>query len=299
MNIRKLAAMAALTLTACGGGLYGGNVGGDGIDTTGADVPANFTSAPDAAKAAAMIASLVVPGGITAKATTTTPCGSGYVTFTTDESTAFADDGRHEYAQCDDTIGSDHAITNGVTVDHCNSTASNNTVCTNDSVSSGENGVPFTFEQRSSTADTILRFLTTGVEIKSGSTTTDIGNGVIESENLLSHKSIATVNDNLSISTTTQSNGSLTATVSGAFGLNNAARSTANCISGRMTVSTPGTLTLDNNENFTGGQLHFTSDSGNTADVTFHGDGSVSASFNGGLSQNISKAVLATYCSVN
>src|SRR5581483_1143920 len=276
-----------------------GGDAGSGIDTTGADVPASFTSASDAAKAAAMIASLLVPGGITAKSMTTTACaGSGYATFTTDDTTAYPDDGRHVYSQCD-SGGGERTIFNGVTVDHCNTTASNDSVCTNDSVTSGENGVPFTFEQRSSSADTILRFLTTGVQIKNGATSTEIGSGVIESENLLSHKSIATVNDNLAISTTTQGNGSLTATANGTFGLNDAARSTANCISGRMTVSTPTTLTLDTNENFTGGQLHFTSDSGNTADVIFHSDGSVSASFNGGASQNISKTLLATYCSVD
>ncbi len=298
MSSRNLILIVALTVTACGGGLYGGD-SGSGIDTTGADVPATFTSAQDAAKVAALIAGQIVPGGVTAKATTTTPCGSGYVTFATDDSTAFADDGRHDYTYCDNSNGSDHMITNGVTVDHCNSTTSNNTICTNDSVSSGENGVPFTFEQRSSSADTILRFLTTGVELKNGTTTTDIGSGVIESENLLAHKSIATTNDNFSIAITTQNDGSLSSTVSGKLGLNNAARSTANCISGQMTVSTPSPVTIDTNDHFTGGHLHFASDSGSSGDVIFNSDGSVSASFNGGASQVISKTVLATYCSTD
>jgi hypothetical protein len=299
----KLIPFAAVVVVACGGGLYDPGTT-EAIDTTGADAPANFTSAVDAAKAAAAIAAIIAPnGGISGKArgksSTTTPCDAGSVTFITDDTTAYPDDGRHFYDQCTAFIGDNQLIQDGVSVDRCSATASNDTVCTSSTFTGGEGGVPLTLEGRSSSSDTILRFLTSGVDTTSGSTVTETLTGTIEQENLLAHKSLAQVSSHLTSSATSNNDGSVTASANGTFGLNNSARFTANCMSGRMTVSTPTAMTLDTNANFIGGQLHFTSESGTTGNVVFNSDGSVSASVNGGASAIFSRTLFLSYCSVD
>jgi hypothetical protein len=103
----------------------------------------------------------------------------------------------------------------------------------------------------------------------------------------------------LTLSITHNGGGTLGAAAGGTIGLGDNARSTANCISGRFSVSTPTTLSLDGNQNFNGGHLQFTSSSGSTADAVFNADGSVSASVNGGPSTVFSKSVLLGFCSVN
>jgi hypothetical protein len=297
-------------LPACKGGLDDDS---SGLDTSGTGPAATLALASDAAKVGAAIAGLIVPNGpissgkalsLRPQGTTTTNCDSGSVTFTTDDSSAYAQDGRRVFEDCtvifrQNNVETSRIIQDGVSVNHCAASASNNTICTNEIFAAGEDGVPLTLRGRSSTQDAVVKLLSDGTELRSGSTTIQTGSGITQSENLVSHKSMTLVSDDLAISTTLNSNGTMSATANGGLGLSDAARSTANCISGQLTVSTPVTLTLDTNENFNGGKLHFASPNGNVADVVFNADGSVTATINNGTPSTFSKATFAGFCSVN
>ena len=289
--------IAAFILCSCGGGIYDAPGASSPIDTTGASTPVTFTETADAAKAASLIASLIVPRG---PAFSAAPCATGSATFTPNSSTAYAGDGRRVYNQCVQNQGGGQVIANGVTVDEC--FATDGSIFTNDLVSAGESSQPLTLEGRTSTSDVIERFYGLTDKTRNGTSTTDSRDGAFNLENLLSHQLLAVAFDNsnpMTLTTTPNGDGSKNVTASGLFGLSDSTRATANCISGQMTVSTPNTpLAVDVGGNFHAGQLHFTSQSGSFGDVTFQSDGSVAASINGGAPQVITKSTLDSFCSV-
>jgi hypothetical protein len=308
MRIQKIAApIAAFVLCSCGGGIYNGpgTSSGDGggsppINLTGANSPATFAVATDAAMAASLVASLIVPRRPTFPGGA---CDSGSSTFTPNTSTPYTGDGSRFYDQCVQNVGGEQVIANGFTQDQCNDPASTaqTSSCSKDLVQLGQSSDPITLEGKSSTDDVIERFLGLTSKTQSGSTTTDARAGEYEIENLLSYASLAVDFDQsqpLTISSSPNSDGSKSVSVSGVFGLNDSARSTANCMSGQMTVSTLTPVAVDSLGSYHVGQLHFTSSAGSYGDVTFQSDGSISASVNGGTAQVITKALFDSYCTV-
>ncbi len=304
MSRKMVYVCLAAALVACGGGDEGGP---SLIDTSGADVPATLSTPTDGAMAVAAIRSFVnLTGGLTisgspfgkafAKATTTTACArSGSRTFTTDDSTPFAQDGRTEFLDCIDGSGSQRIIQRGVESTRCND-AGAGSQCQDESFFAGDNGAPLWLEIDNGVSDQRLLLLGAGRQTTSGD---NFATGIQQFDNLVSHKSATRVFDNMLMFSSAES-GNRIARIGGNFGLNDMARATANCMSGRLSVTTPQDrpLVIDQNENFNGGVLHFTSANGGRADVTFQSGGSISVSVNGGVSTTFSASQLAAFCSI-
>jgi hypothetical protein len=305
MQRRGLSVVFTALLAGCGGG---GIQAPHPLDIAGADVPASLTAPSDAAKAAAALTGFInLTGGLTlqgsfsgtgAKATTTTPCDLGSRTFTTDDSTPFAGDGRTQFDECTQIVtdGSQEqgrTITDGVRQTRCHDTT-NSSQCQDESGTSGENNQPISFQIITPSSNQRLQALGSGRETTSGDRS---ASGAEQFDNLINHKSATLVFDQILMFSTAGS-GDRSTQIAGTYGLNDMARATANCLSGRLTVSTTTPLHIDGNENFTGGQLHFASDDGSSGDVTFLSDGSVSARVGSGTPQMFSAAQFRQFCSI-
>jgi len=304
MNKQWIGVLLAAALSACGGG--GSDDGGVPLDTTGADVPASLTSPTEAAMSAAALMDFIsLSGGFGIQSTsgkaaakdTSPPCDSGSKSFVPDSSTVYAQDGQTSFSDCTQTSGSTQFVEDGVLTTRCTDDNQSASQCAKQATFSGKDHIPLRFEQIGPGSDQRILAFGQGIESTSGD---EYANGTQQYDNLVNGKSATLVFDQMFLFASAAS-GTRTARVGGGFGLNDAARATANCISGKLTVSTPQEepLTINENEDVIGGHLHFASDDGSFADVFFQSDNTWRASVNGGTPQTFSFSQFHQFCSIH
>ena len=305
-NFALTIGFAVTLLAGCGGG---GGGGGSSIDTKGADTPATLTAPSDGAKAAQALMGLpsalavAIPqqstkSASTAKSTQQNCPVSGNVVFSPNDATAYTLDGVAQFFACVSSTNKGDVTLNGPVNDICNVSV-DSSHCANLAGALGDSGTPFSAELKSASADSIVRLDSSFLTALTQSSATLGLNGVGQVENLLVPKSIEFLFDSLQFAVADNGGGTQAITPSGAYGLSDAARTTANCISGKLTVNTVTAVTTDANGTFVGGELHLTGAGSVIADVVYNADSSIEVKINDGAPVNFTAAQLAAFCSIN
>jgi hypothetical protein len=305
--MNKSLCLAVTVLLAACGDIEGVSGPPSALDTEGTNAPATLAAPVDGARAAAALFGFINDtGGFVVgedlsgdgKATTTQSCDSGSRTFTSDDTTPNADDGRVQFDNCVDITLQNgvevmREVRNGVRRDRCLDAIASST-CQDANYVAGEEGRPLSLEVITGSSDLRLLALAGGRENVSGDR---FINGAVQYDNLLSHRSASIVFDQMFLLSDVPS-GNRAVQIGGDYALNDMARTTASCLSGRLTVATLTPLSIDANNNIVGGQLRFTSTNGGTAVVTFQSNRSVTSSVNGGTSTTFSPGQVASFCSI-
>jgi hypothetical protein len=311
-----LALLLCLSLAACGGG-------GE-EDSPSPTAASKFSSTDDVAGAISAYGSAVAAFSgeldgsnskalakratkaktLQAKATTTENCDSGSISFTTDDSTLYADDGLSVASSCRYSFSNNSSsgtfTSNGKLADRCTDSAQTSSACnastiriadgaaggtTLDLLGNGSNnGERFDFEIKLK-GDLSERY-TSDTEDLTLSATLSFNDKVAQFSG-------SAVFENLRSVYTTTATGA-TETLNGVVG---AASNKSRCSPGKITVRTDSALIYDSNDDTIGGQITLTDSSGGTAQISYNSDGSATVTLSNGQTRTYSRAQIEAFCS--
>lgn len=293
MGLRIMATLTgALVLAACGGGSDGG--GGDdggGPPTAGADTPATFATPDDAAGQVAAFIALgessfdQAPSGEMRKAVTTEDCGAGGTVSYDDET------GRYVYDNCREAAQGFSSRIDGVLIDACtgggaadespdNCGAASQSGMGDYTLTFGESGQPLVTETNTGQGDFSLSARGT-VREQTTSSTEEFTATVEFAIDTTDAPAFSLIMDDLRVfENAAPSDGSrLQMSIDGGFGTD--AGRNSRCGLGFATYETVTPISFDNNDEPFAGELNLTSENGDSANITFNNDGSVTVTVNG------------------